>query len=84
MKQLVSLKRRRELEKRAESFVDKMVSKVQQRRHKLGWSMRRLAREACVEPSTVLRIERGGRNPSMLMFAKLLIVLEEEERRRNG
>lgn len=59
-----------------EEEVGKMLRELTQRRKEKGWSVRRLAREAGVEPSTVLRIESRERRPSLATYVRLRLVLE--------
>jgi len=62
---------------RIDEAQEELIEELRQRRRQLGWSARRLARTVGVQPSTISRIERRERDPSLHTYLKLRLALED-------
>lgn len=59
------------MQEHAEELVKRVIDALKQRRESIGWSQRRLAQRAGVDPKTVSLIERGARSPTLFTLSLL-------------
>lgn len=61
---------------REQAIINRVGKNLKRFRNSKKWSIRKLALEADMAPSTIDRIERGQRNPSVTILAVLAEALQ--------